>query len=126
MSLARADINNISSDAKDPSLLKEVASFEYHVRKELDEWRRAVKTKTEYVLPLALKKIVSVGNPLEVEQKLLFMKWEFLFEEEQECYFGLNFLIVYFLKLQILERLFTFNKERGRETFDKVCEVHYG
>lgn len=124
--LSVVDINEVIPKADDPRLVREIKVFGYDLRRELSEWRKAQKVHGEYRLPLPLHEIVSQGNPLQIEQKLLFMRWGFLEEKEKEHYFDLEFLVVYLLKLQILERLFTFDKERGRKVFDAVCEAHYG
>lgn len=121
--LLQADINNFSEGQNLPEILSDYRGFERELRSELSLLREALKAKREYKTSPALLSIVSEGNPLDIEKKLLHLRWKFIEEKEEGHYFDLEFLILYFLKLQILERLFTFNKEKGMMVFDKLCEV---
>jgi len=67
--------------------------------------------------------VIKEGNPLEIEKKLLLLRWNLIEEKQQEHHFDLEFLILYFLKLQILDRLSSFNKEKGQEIFQKISKV---
>jgi len=126
MTFMHAGINELVPTRGEPSVLREFKVFERNLREELSEWRKAQKSGGEYRLPPALRAFVSEGNPLEIEKKLLHARWKFLEEKESEHYFDLEFLVIYFLKLQLLERMFTFDKEKGTQMFDSVCEVKYG
>lgn len=98
--------------------------YEQKLRSDIALWREAQKRDQEYKpvsFPVAL---IKEGNPLEVEIRLLELRWRFIDELEREHHFDLGFLIIYYLKLQILRRYFTFNKERGLEKFQKLCEVN--
>lgn len=121
--LLQADINNFTELKELPLSLKEYRSFEKNLRQELAFFRKARKEGREYKISSYLEDIITTGNPLEVERKLLYLRWKFIEEKETGHYFDIELLILYFLKLQILERLFTFDKEKGRENFDKLCEV---
>jgi len=67
--------------------------------------------------------VVTEGNPLDKEIKLMRTRWEFLDNLSVGRYFDLGALIIYYLKLQILERKDSFNKEKGREVFDQLCQI---
>ena len=62
-------------------------------------------------------------DPLEIEKEILLLRWNFLEDQEMGHFFDLSFLIIYYLKLQILERLFSFDKERGKERFENYSLV---
>jgi len=66
---------------------------------------------------------VREGDPLTVEKNLLLWRWQFLDSLEFGHYFDLEFLIMYYLRLQILKRLFTFNKKIGREKYQQYLEM---
>ena len=65
------------------------------------------------------------GNPLDVEKKLLQLRWHFIDELEFGHYSDVDFFILYYLKLQILQRLWQFDKERGKEKFLTYTEMAY-
>ncbi|MFH1504322.1 MAG: DUF2764 family protein [Candidatus Omnitrophota bacterium] len=140
--LCRANINNFYSQEDDKGILRDYKDFERALRQELFLVRGALPDKSgnyrgglgDYgggSLPIyrrsnsyrVLKPSVLEGNPLEVEKKLLFLRWQFIEEKQESNFFNLKFLISYFLKLQILKRLFVFNKEKGTVIFDSLCGV---
>ena len=51
------------------------------------------------------------------------LRWEFIEQEEAGHYFDLDFLILYFLKLQILERLVSFDKKKGQDRFESLTKI---
>lgn len=121
--LQEADIDSFGNGRSRREDLNDYREFEMDLRDELARARRALKEGHDYKLPGVLSKIISEGNPLEIEKRLLHYRWKFIEEKEEGHYFDLRFVIAYFLKLQILGRLFTFNKEKGMIAFDKLCEV---
>ena len=119
MILSRTDINNFLQDPKDTPLLSRWKDFEYATRLQLAFYRRAKKQNTEYGMRKDLSSIIQESrNPLEIETRLLRVKWDFLEEQEIGHFFDLDFLIIYYLKLQILERIASFNKEKGKENLE--------
>jgi hypothetical protein len=123
MILSQVNISDISFDKKGPKVWQQYREFEYEFRNELALWRKSLRVGQEYKpisFPLSL---VKEGNPLNVEKRLLKRKWDFIKGMEQDHHFDLEFLILYHLKLQILQRLFLFNKEKGMETFQNISRV---
>ena len=122
--LSKVDINNFLQDYKYTPLLKEYKEFEYSTREELALFRTARRQNIEYKMRKDLSGIIQEDiNPLEIERKLLLLRWNFLEEQEIGHFFDLDFLIIYYLKLQILERLASFNKEKGKERFEIFSKV---
>ena len=120
--LQQVDMNDTGL-ARDPGVLGNYKRFEDALRRDLAGWRRARAGATEYSLPPHLNAIVKEGNPLDIEKKLLRLRWQFIEEMEREHHFDLAFLILYVLKLQILTRLSIFDEEKGLSAFKKICEV---
>lgn len=121
--LARIDLFDTSVDEDGPRLWREYKRFEFDFRSDLSLWRKAHREGEEYKpesFPLSL---VREGNPLEVEKKLLEHRWNFLEEKETEHHFDLEFLILYYLKLQILRRLSLFDSEKGMAAFQEISRV---
>ncbi|MFH1577861.1 MAG: DUF2764 family protein [Candidatus Omnitrophota bacterium] len=122
--LSKVDINNPGPDEDDTQILKTWKDFEYSIAQELSAYRSAKKKNLEYRLSKYLSDIVEGdNNPLVVEKRLLFLKWDFLEEQEAGHFFDLDFLIIYYLKLQILQRQFSFNKEKGKARFEDLSRV---
>ena len=121
--LSRVDLNETAPSHTVPEALRDYCAFEFDLRSELARWRSTRGTDQEY-RPLGFPlSTVREGTPLDVEKRLLRMRWDYLEEREQEHHFDLGVLILYFLKLQILRRLSTFDKEEGLKTFQNLCEV---
>jgi len=119
--LLKADMNDFSHESAGLNILKEYKDFEKYLRGELAKWRKARKNKGEYKLPADIAGI-DKGTPLDIERKLLFLRWVWIESKEEGHYFDLGFLLMYFIKLQILERLFTFDAQKGKERFVLLCE----
>ncbi|MBU0548723.1 MAG: DUF2764 domain-containing protein [Candidatus Omnitrophica bacterium] len=122
--LSALNVNHFIADKKDTPLLKQWKDFEYSIRSQLSLFRTARGKNQEYKMQKDINEIIQAGNnPLEIEQALLFFRWGFLEEQEIEHFFDLDFLIIYCLKLQILERLFTFDNEKGKQRFEELSTV---
>lgn len=118
--LSQILIDDTSVEKKDPHLWQEYKKFELRFRTDLALWRQSVREGQEIKMTGFPVSIVKDGNPLEVEKRLLAHRWHFLEEMEKEHHFDFGFLIIYFLKLQILQRLSLFNKEKGVEVFKDI------
>ena len=125
-SLIQANINEFSIDEKIiPQVLYEYRFFENKLRSELVLWREARQQGNEYKSILFPQSLVKEGNPLQIERNFLFFRWKFIEELEIGHCFDVEAVILYYLKLQILERLFSFNKEKGSERFKQLIESSF-
>ncbi|MCF7873470.1 MAG: DUF2764 domain-containing protein [Candidatus Omnitrophica bacterium] len=120
--LQEADLDDLEKKGKN-RFLQEYKEFELSLRKELAAYRQSKKSKQEYGPRLILEKKLLEGNPLEVENKLFFYRWQELSERSKEYVFNLEAVIAYFLKLQILEKVLSFDKKEGTKKFDSLTEV---
>lgn len=68
------------------------------------------------------REAVEHESPLIAEDILNWERWSYLEELEFAHYFDLEKLIIYYLKLQVLTRKKSFNKERGMEKFNDIIE----
>jgi hypothetical protein len=66
--------------------------------------------------------LIKDGNPLDIELKLMKYRWDWLEEREFGHYSDLDFFILYYLKLQLLQRVASFKKELGEEAFEKLIK----
>ena len=100
-------------------------AFDRDLRGELAGVRRAKREGARESIPMQLKDIFEEHTPLHMEKRIEEKRWAFLDEKEFGYHFDIYALSLYYLKLQILERLSVFDKERGREAFEELCEVRY-
>ncbi len=121
--LSRARYDSTDIEIKKPGLLRQYVEWEYTFRRELAAWRKSVREGMDYKPESFSVSLVKEGNPLEVERAMLKRRWDFIEQAEPDHHFDLEFLILYFFKLQILEKLSLFNKEKGLEIFQKISKV---
>ena len=66
--------------------------------------------------------VFRIESPVDAEYAINKAGWDFLEELEQGRYFDVEKLVLYFLKLQILERISLFNEETGRERLESILD----
>ena len=120
-----AGLRYIEIAGEETELLKEWKSFDEGLREELARLRVSRKRPGGYKVPERLKEVMGQQTPLLMEKKLERLRWDFIEEKEAGYHFDINWLVLYFLKLQILERLEVFDKDKGEEFFHKLCEVNH-
>ncbi|MCF7869581.1 MAG: DUF2764 domain-containing protein [Candidatus Omnitrophica bacterium] len=120
--LQEANIDDLKEKTK-VKFLQEYKKFELTLRRELAAYRENKRRQQEYHSKEVLKKDLIEGNPLEVEKKLLYYRWQQIEESSKDYVFNFEAVIAYFLKLQILEKVLSFDKEKGTKKFDSLIEV---
>jgi hypothetical protein len=123
ISLSRLRLDDFSQVPQEAAVIGEYKIFERNLRQELAALRGGKKPDADYRLAASLEAIVASGNPLDVEIELLRVRWDFLDEREKGHVFDFDFLVIYYLRLQILERLFIFDKDKGTQRFDELTAV---
>jgi len=120
-SLSETLVNRYEAQNKS-SMYNDFLLFENEVRTELAEYRRAAKEGYEYKFLHLPMQLIKDGNPLDIELKLMKYRWDWLEEREFGHYSDLDFFILYYLKLQLLQRVASFKKELGEEAFEKLIK----
>ncbi|MCK5147081.1 DUF2764 family protein [bacterium] len=118
--LMAVDIRRMTPAKGDAGIYRRYQEFDLSFREALAQWRAGRKAGQEikpFDLPLGL---VKDGNPLEIEKKLLRHRWDFLDTQEECHYFDLGFILLYYMKLQILDWIDEFDAQKGLATFQKV------
>ncbi|MFQ5951863.1 MAG: DUF2764 family protein [Candidatus Omnitrophota bacterium] len=105
--------------------LEALKKFDAGLSRELVRVRTERKTTGSFKAGELLKGVMEQENPLLMEKTLEKLRWDFIEDKETEYMFDVSWLAFYFLKLQILERLAGFNKDKGEAYFYELCEVHY-
>lgn len=123
--LLAANIKCIPSECEETPLLSQWKEFDQVLREELALARAARKKNEEDRGSEQIKHIFSQETPLLSEQELEGIRWRFLEEKAHGYFFNLSWLIIYYLELQIIERLAAFNKDKGEKYFYALCEVDY-
>ena len=123
--LKSLDMDNFSVLSSDTDIIKEQKAFEEALRKDLKEARIIRRDNLDEKPPKQIRDVFQKANPLEMEKALLKKRWDFIEEIDLDYHFDLNALILYCMKLMILERLASFNKEDGLHVFENSCEVTY-
>lgn len=111
--------------------LKEWLEFENSLRNETARYRAKKLNRDpreyfrgDYVPDPSLAVLVAEAageeDPLQVERRIDLARWEKLEEIELLHYFDLHFLIVYFLKLQLLNKWQAIRDEKGRAVLDEM------
>jgi hypothetical protein len=122
--LHAVDINRYAARSNDHPVYKNILHYEHLIRTDVAKWREAKKNDLDYkpsTIPAALLK---EGTPLDAEMKLMRLRWDYIDEMMRDLHFDFGYLILYYLQLQLLQRFFTFDKERGLEKFQKLYEVN--
>jgi hypothetical protein len=131
--MARVDIEHMSPERLTNATLKRWYAFENTLRNELVKMR-AKNLNVDagsYLRPEELhdggavklmRRALDDRSPLQVEVNLLKARWTFLSQEEVGHPFDLTALIIYGLKLQLLERRHRFDAEKGRRVLERIYE----
>jgi len=124
--LSGASLGDFTVTLEDGPVLRAWKEFDFALRTELASARRVIKHGSNEKPGLMAKRALDEATPLLMEQALARIRWSRLDELEAGNFFDVNFLVLYFLKLQIIERLKLFDKANGEKMFQGVCEVNYG
>jgi len=124
--LEKADIDSSRTPVRLNCTLAQWRKIDSSLRDDLNQARQIAQNAPGEKLPVSMMSIFAQETPLLMEKEFARKQWGILDELELRHYFDLNVLIIYFLKLQILERFAAFNKDEGMKVFNSVCEVIYG
>jgi hypothetical protein len=125
MKTVLAATRSAEQGAEEGSVLAEWQRFDREVRHELALIRAARRKGEEHRGTDLTKSVLEQENPLLMEKELERIRWSFLEEKSRTYFFDINRLVLYFVQLQILERMAAFDKDKGESYFYKLCEVDY-
>lgn len=128
--LRSAKMNNTSVSDSVGSIIRKWKEMEFGLRNELVKLRakNTGKDAEAYLQPESLnplasadaRRIVDEATPYKSELEFGRTLWKFIEELEVGQMFTLEFLVCYYLKLQILERNATFNIEKGKQKLESI------
>ena len=122
--LIQLNINEFEEEQVNNSLLALYRSFAFQLRSELAKYRSDKKEGREYKSYMFSPSIFKDADPLDIEKELLKLRWNFVEENEAGHNFDLHAVMAYYLKLQINEKLYSWEKEKGRENFEGLINVN--
>ncbi|WP_319590031.1 DUF2764 family protein [uncultured Draconibacterium sp.] len=99
--------------------VKSISSLINSIKEDLSEVREA-KAQNRQAKPERMPNALLRGNPMEREMNILQWQWEELQDIEAGKTFTLTEVLVYKLKLQLVERLYSFDEIRGAEVLASV------
>ena len=116
-------LGNTDESAPGPGALRTFIRYEHQLRTELAEWRLAQRDSLEFKPRLFPATLIQDNHPLAAEKELLRLRWNLIADLQFGHYSDIEFMIFYYLKLQILERLQRFDQDNGREKFQSYTET---
>lgn len=105
------------------SVISEFSQFMYSLKSELRQFRMTRKldsssaAKAYELLPEPLE------NPLKAEKQLLQIQWQKLEDLSLDHFSDFSALLLYKLKLQLLERWWSFNREIGLKKLEDCTKI---
>jgi len=123
MAILKVNINKRLPRKSDPLIVKKWKKFDLELRKKLAVVRKDKEHASKKDLPAGLRDALSEEDPLLREKEIDKAKWDFIETEEKKYKFDVTWLMIYFMKLQILGNLSRFDHDRGKQVFEKACEV---
>lgn len=105
------------------SFLKKWLNFENELRSEIVEYRKSRLQNHQFNSKIFSTSLLNDKSPLEIEKFFLKLRWEYIEDMKVEHYSDLQFLILYFLQLQILTRLSSFDEEIGKDNFSELITL---
>lgn len=131
--LARTDTQDISPAEVSHGFLKRWFAFENTIRNELVHFRAKALglTAESYIRPdlgadvnaiAPTHQALQESSPYQREWMLLQIRWDFLEHWSVGHHFDLTALMIYGLKLQLLQRLESFEEEKGLKTLEIIVE----
>jgi len=88
------------------------------LKKDFLSYVRGSRSADPYLVD-AIQGALKSSNLFSFEKMMDFVRWEFLEELSLQHYFDFEYLLIYSIKLQILERQAEFNSPRGKDIFEE-------
>jgi len=120
------NIKEPDTSDEDRPLVRQWKTFDLDLREMIAGYRGENEHAIKRAMPDLVKDVFDEESPLVREKVIEKIRWTFIEGEEYKHLFNANTLVLYYLKLQILERLTQFEHDKGKQNFNNLCEVEYG
>jgi len=121
--LSGAGIGDHTSTDHPLELVAEYCRLEHRVRCDIAAYIESKRAGHEHKTNAFPTSYLKDTTPLEAEQRLLRLRWDYIAAQLNTHHADLHALIVYRLKIQILERLAAFDPDRGDDRFMELTDV---
>jgi hypothetical protein len=108
--------------AASSSALSAFKAFSQSLQNDIYQYRLAKRRQQDYKPVVVPAHIFKIDNPLEREKHLMKLQWDFLDNLASDHHFDIEAVIIYALKLKILERLKQFDKQQGAEIYQSISK----
>lgn len=125
--LRQIELNSIHQTAFRQSgngVLSAFSNYAFSLREAVRQLRMARRKDAGQISSQKQPLPITPGTPLEEEIQLLKLQWNKLEELSIGHYADLSAMIVYKLKLMILLRWWSFDMDKGFETFTRLTKKH--
>jgi hypothetical protein len=117
-------VDNTEENKRDSTLVLGWKRFNKEIKEELAKEKALKKNKTAGKSSSTyVSEIYDEKTPLLMEERYEKIRWTFIEQQEFHYGFDVNWLLIYLVKLRILERLAQFNKVKGMYNFEKACSI---
>ena len=132
--LKKSVLNPQSGIGRSQTVLKKWNDFEISLRNEIviSRAKKMRKDSADYIrgdyvpepgLAVLITEAFAEGTPLELAKRMDLARWDKLEEIGGQHYFNLSFLIVYYLKLQLVNKWHNIITEKGEEILEELLGV---
>jgi hypothetical protein len=103
-------------------VLAAYSAFSLELKLAIKEWRTLNGANDQSASPHDLAAIIGAGNPLEKEVRIMKYQWDTLEELSIGHFADVEALFTYKIKLLILQRWWSFDREKGFKRFLKMTQ----
>ena len=132
--LKKAVLSTQPDIGKSQTVLKQWNDFEVSLRNEIviSRAKKMRKDSSDYIrgeyvheprLAAIITEAFGESTPLEVEKRMDLARWDKLEDIGSQHYFDLSFLIVYYLKLQLVNKWHNIVTEKGEEILEELLTI---
>ena len=120
--LSSAHVDDYAPAEHSLELLDEYNRFERSIRRDIAVFVEARRSGHDHKTNMFPTSYLKDTTPLEAARRLLRLRWDFVQSRLDTHYGDLHSLVIYRIKIQILERLAGFEKAKGTERFSALTD----
>ncbi|MCK5802249.1 MAG: DUF2764 family protein [Lentisphaeria bacterium] len=121
--LSSASVDDYTAQEHPLELVAEYSRFEYLMRRDVVAFIEARRLGHDHTTTMFPTSHLKDATPLEAERRLLKVRWDYVSTQLTTHHEDLHAFVVYRIKLQILERLASFDRETGAERFERLADI---
>ena len=119
-SISLKNIHELQFQQSNNTVLSTFSKFNFELKEQIMRFRISEEGNEKGSTKSSIEKIIGEGTPLDKEIQIMKYQWDKLEELSVGHYANLEALITYKIKLIILLRWWSFDAEKGFETFNRM------